>query len=343
MDQSVVIIRPIQNDHSQEWHQARFIEFAQGKAEIGEPVPHMRVVDWLTKDQPFEEQAWLAGAYLAAYSVLTGEAISHYWPHSRVMAEGTAALSQWVHAAWAGFHTRVPRRCVRTPENFARCLVGFFLWQGTELPRLREKTWDDPHVEYDEWWKSVNRISFFGRYISIRLLELMRRRGVMKAHLYDIRAIGAHSPIRCLMLLQPDRVAELATGSPKIVNQIAEEVKKRLQDATGIEMSYFLFATLLCEYRACYESQDDYVGNQHDEELEYSLSKYAAYWRENGLQSRLYEARAAIDPHECLGEVQGWKKRRLDVAGWMRGRGIVWSDVKYDYAKSIAADKLIER
>lgn len=32
------------------------------------------------------------------------------------------------------------------------------------------------------------------------------------AHLYDIRAIGAHSPIRCLMLLHPERVDDLMTG-----------------------------------------------------------------------------------------------------------------------------------
>ncbi len=337
------VIKTISNDHPGEWHHQRFVEFAQAKAAIGEPVPHMRVADWLTSEQSFREQTWMAGAYLAAYSLITGEAVWCYWPRSRIDKEGSEAMYHWVHDNWSGFHTRVPRRCVRTPDKFCRCLAGFILWEDKELPRLMAKTWDDPRAEYDEWWESANGIPFFGRYISIRLLELMRRRGVMRAHLYDIRAIGAHSPIRCLMLLRPDRIAELATGESKVVNEIAEQVKIELQERSGIEMSYFLFATLLCEYRACYEDGHDYAGNQHDEELEYSLGKYADYWRSKGMVSRLYEARAAIDPHECLGEIQGWRKRRLDVAGWMRERGIVWSDLLYDYAKSVAADNPIER
>ncbi len=334
------LIKPIQNDHPGEWHLRMFAEFAKAKSLIGEPTPHMRVADWFTKDQPFREQTWMAGAYLAAYSLITGEAVWNYWPRSRVDAEGFAPMAQWIKENWAGFHTRKPRRCVRTPEKFARCLEGFARWQDTELPRLMRSAWDDPVAEYDDWWESANKIPFFGRYISIRLLELMRRRGVMKAHMYDVRAIGAHSPIRCLMLLRPDRVAELSTGEPAVVNEIANQVKDSLNDP---HMSHFLFATLLCEYRACYEGSGDYAGNQHDEELEYSLGKYADYWRAKGMKSRLYEARAAIDPHECLGEIQGWRKRRLDVAGWMRERSIVWSDLKYDYAKSVAADALVGR
>jgi hypothetical protein len=111
----------------------------------------------------------------------------------------------------------------------------------------------------------------------------------------------------------------------------------------GMDLSYFLYATLLCEYRSGYEGGGDYAGNQHDEELEYSRSRYADYWRSTGLQSRLYEARAAIDPHECLGEIQGWSKRRLDVARWLRTRGIVWDDTKYDYFASVEADRPVER
>jgi hypothetical protein len=144
------------------------------------------------------------------------------------------------------------------------------------------------------------------------------------------------------MLLEPDKVPGLLTGAADVVDAVAETNKARLVD-TGVDMSYFLYATLLCEYRSCYESSSDYAGNQHDEELEYSLSKYAKFWEEQGHTSRLYEARSAIDPHECLGEIQGWQKRRTDVAGWMRERGIVWSDLAYDYHKSVARDRPVER
>jgi hypothetical protein len=141
------------------------------------------------------------------------------------------------------------------------------------------------------------------------------------------------------MLLRPERVDDLMTGEAGVVNAIAQEVKAEL----GMDLSYFLFATLLCEYRSGYEGGKDYAGNQHDEELEYSHSRYADHWRSTGLQSRLYEARAAIDPHECLGEIQGWRKRRLDVAGWLRSQGVVWDDTKYDYHSSIKAGHPVNR
>jgi hypothetical protein len=334
-------IKPIENDHPGNWHAERFIEFARAKDAIGEPTPHMRVVDYLCKDLPLEEQTWRAGLYLAGYSVLTGEGIWNTWSWERYQREGKD-FKGWLQENWKGVHKRKPRRCMTTYIKFADCVESYAKWAANEFPRLRAKKWDDPQAEYNEWWESADGIYQFGRYINIRLLELNRRRGHMQAHLYDIRAVGAHSPIRCLMLLRPDRVAELGTGEQGIVNAIAQEVKFDLK-TRGIDMSYFIFATLLCEYRSGYEGGGDYAGNQHDEELEYSYSRYADYWRGTGLQSRLYEARAAIDPHECLGEIQGWKKRRLDVAGWMRSRGVVWSDLKYDYLKSVAADEPVIR
>ena len=66
-------IKPIQNDHSGEWHAEKFVEFARAKAAIGEPVPHMRVVDYLCAGCSTEESMWRAGLYLAAYSVVAGE------------------------------------------------------------------------------------------------------------------------------------------------------------------------------------------------------------------------------------------------------------------------------
>lgn len=339
----MALIKPIDNDHPGDWHHERFIEFAAAKAAINEPTPHMGVVTWMVRGQPEPEAIWRAGLYLAAYSVLTGEGIWSSWSHEQIAADPAGkAFVPWLADHWPGVHTRKPRRCVRTVRQFSQCALGFADWARDEFPRMRDARWANPEEEYDAWWKSANSIPYFGRYVSIRLLELMRRWGHMRANLYDIRAVGAHSPIRCLMLLRPDRVADLATGDARTVNAIAGEVLDELK-GMGMNMSHFTYATLLCEYRSNYEGGTDYAGNQHDEELEYSLSRYADFWRERGLKSQLYEARAAIDPHECLGEIQGWTKRRLDVAGWLRTRGIVWDDTKYDYHKSIAADAPVLR
>lgn len=333
----------IENDHSGRWHMDKFEKFHLAKIAINEPTPHMGVITWLCRSSSVNESLWLAGCYLAAYSCITGEAIWKHWTWRRMCAEPEKMLP-WLRENWAGIHTRVPRRCVRTPEKFARCLLSFARWIREDFPRLKSlgsmrMGWDNKNDQYDDWWESANNIDFFGRYVSIRLLELMRRWGHMDADLYDIRAVGAHSPIRCMMLLRPSSVDELATGDAEVVNRIAQDIKSRL----STEQSYFMFATLLCEYRACYEGSRDYAGNQHDEELEYSLSKYAAYWKSQGLRSRLYRARAAIDPHVCLGEIQGWSRRRRDVAGWMRERGVVWSDITHDYLRSIEADRPVRR
>ena len=355
-------IKPIQNDHSGEWHAEKFVEFARAKAAIGEPVPHMRVVDYLCAGCSTEESMWRAGLYLAAYSVVAGEGVWNSWSAERYWASGETEFSHWIRDNWAGMHTRKPRRMVRNWVPFSECVESFATWARLEFPKLREASSPEGkwgrmraaaagdltqlavtnELEYNEWWRSGESIRYFGRYITIRLLELCRRRGHTQADLYDIRAVGAHSPIRCLMLLRPDSVPELMTGAREPVDAIAADVKADLEQR-GVEMSHFLFATLLCEYRSCYEGGSDYAGNQHDEEREVSVSRYAKYWESTGLKSRLFEARAVTTPPECLGEIQGWEKRRLDVAGWMRSRGIVWSDMKWDYLKSVAADEPVER
>jgi hypothetical protein len=329
----------IQNDHSARWHSDRFAEFAAAKAMIGEPTPHMNLVTEMSRGLPEEERVWRAGCYLTAYSVLTGEAIWREWPWKKVRAE-PEGIEPWLRANWGGIHTRRPRRCVRTPPNFARSLLGFAEWAATQRIALQGREFATPHEQYDAWWESTNSMPFYGRYISIRLLELLRRWGHLTADLYDIRAVGAHSPIRCLMLLSPTDVGILSSGDVEVVNAVSEAIRHRL----GLEdMSFFTWATLLCEYRAGYEGGGDYAGNQHDEELEYTLSKYAKFWEARGFRSGVWDARARVDHPECLGEVQGWSKRRLDIAGWLRDRGFVWSDMTHDYLRSQEVGEPVSR
>lgn len=328
-------IPPIQNDHSRRWHQQRFAEFAEAKLAIGEPTPHMQVVAAMSEGCYELEKQWRAGCYLTAYSVLTGEGIWREWSYEDFTASTNEKFRTWLTANWAGVHTRKPRRCVRTPKQFSKSLIGYYDWITHDVPGLRAQKYSSLKEEYETWWKSAISIPYFGRYVVIRVLEYFRREGYLEAGLFDIRAIGAHSPIRCLMLLRPEEVPHLLTGNPKVVDAIAEEVKASLK----VDLSYFIYATLLCEYRSSYEDRSDYAGNQHDEELEYSLSRYAKFWEGRGFKSKLYPIRAKIDHHECLGEIQGWDKRRLDVAGWLHERGIVWSDLEFDYLASRKADK----
>jgi hypothetical protein len=328
-------IKPIENDHSADWHRVHFAQFAAAKAIIGEPTPHMRLVMEMSKDVDEQERIWRAGCYLVGYSVLTGEAIWREWSWDRY-ASAPHEFSAWLRENWPGIHTRRPRRCVRTPETFERSLRGYASWAQGTMGHL------DADAPYDQWWDSATSIPFFGRYIAIRLLELFRRYEFLGADLYDIRAVGAHSPIRCLMLLRPDAIPALSTGRAEVVDSVAREAKADLA-AVGSDMSFFTFATLLCEYRAGYEDLHDYAGLQHDEELSYTFSRYADHWRGRGFESGLFAARAAVDPHECLGEKQGWTGIRREPPGWMRERGIVWSDLRYDYATSVKVDQPVVR
>jgi hypothetical protein len=330
----VTAVKPIFNDRAGEWHRARFAEFCVEKAAVGEPTPHMTWVTWLTKDMPEAERLWFAGCYLDGYSVLTGEAIQREWSSERFRAERDEFLP-WLKENWAGIHTRTPRRCVRTPEAFYRCLSGYFDWTQKELPELRGVYSTDPKVLYNYWWDSATAIPFYGRYLAIRLLELYRRWGYVSAPLHDIRAVGAHSPVRCLMLLRPDAIEELASGETATVDRIAAEVWDGLRAAEGLaDLSAFTFATLLCEYRSAWEDRGDGAGHQTDEELEYTYSKYAQYWTDKGYTSRLFEARAATTPHEALGEIQGWVPPRKLAYSALRDHGVVWSDRHWDWFAS---------
>lgn len=322
------MIRPIFSDQPGEWHRAAFAQFAAAKAAVGEPTPHMRVLEHMCRGIPEPERIWRAGCYAAGYSLLTAEAIWREWPRERVRQQGAELLEYWLRENWAGIHTRVPRRTVRTPQKMARCLLSYDAWSRNVLPAL------DPEMPYDEWWAAVDSDAgpwSFGRYIAIRLLELYRRWGMMRAPLHDIRAVGAHSPIRCLMLLYPEEAEGLATGERGIVDAVANLALVHLRYELP-DMTPFTFAALLCEYRKAYEDRGDYAGNQTDEELAYLNGPHLRHWISRGYATGIWTARQMTTEARYLGEKQGWSGRRPEAASALREYGIVWDDRVYDYA-----------
>lgn len=319
----------VYSDHPGDWHREQFRDFDLMKRAVGEPTPHMELVRWLCQDVPDHEKLWRAGLYAAGYSVLTAEAIWTQWPLARYLAEERDFLP-WLRSVWPGIHTRTPRRVVRVPDKFAACVASYARWSmNGGMPRVG--------ASYDEWWQSASEIAFMGRYIIIRLLELYRRWGFMKAELYDIRAMDAESPIRCLALLLPERGPEILSGNRQIVDRAAEEVIA-MSDGLG----YFRFAALLCEYRKSYEKRGDYPGNQTDEELGYWTGKYGDFWRERDWHPRYLEARAALVDARALGEDNGWSGQRELAARSLRDFGVNWSDTRFDYAASLKEGRPVE-
>lgn len=321
--------RPVLSEHPGAWHMERFAEFDALKAAIGEPTPHMRIVQLMSRDVDRYEKLWRAGCYAVGYSILTAEAIWREWPLDRFLRE-RAAFPDWLAQNWPGIHTRTPRRAVRTQANFLRCLNSYRSWMFQEP--LLVSGYD---ASYDTWWKSANRIEFMGRYIVIRLLELLRRWGFMKAELPDIRAMDAESPVRCLSLLRPDAAEPLLAGDVRVADRVAHEV---LAEAST-DGSYFRFAALLCEYRKSYEDRGDYPGNQTDEELGYTHSRYADHWRTRGFDTGLFDVRAEVVPDRVRGEVHGWTGQRKLAASALRDHGVNWSDLRFDWAATEAAGR----
>ena len=316
------------------WHRDRFAEFVRLKALVGEPSPHMTIVGWMARGLPRLEIAWRGGCYLVPYSVLSAEAIWSEWNYARAI-DDPDGLTCWIKENWQGIHTRTERRCVRTPASFAKSLTGYAAWLRDVFPNMPAYAPPSsaPEAKYDYYWKNTITLPYFGRYITIRLLEYLKRYTGLQAELYDIRSIGGWSPIKALMLLRPDEIPALETGQRKEVDRVAFQVLAEYSNA-DLVMSTYVFAALLCEYRVAWKNRAQYPGWTVDQELEYQDGKHAQYWRERGLETQLWEARTALFPEYALGEYSGWDKRRYDVAAVLRDYGYVWSDAIYNYSAS---------
>lgn len=323
--------QPVASDHSPDWHYEKISEFTYLKGLIGEPSPHMKIVEFLTRGLPLAERMWRGGTYLNAYSVGTAEAFWEAWPLSHAR-EHPDEMVQWIHDNWAGFHTRTERRCVRTPAKFARCQMGLLDWTTHSFRRLLSEPefYKNNRSAYDFWWGSASQIPFFGRYILIRFIEYANRILPLPLDLYDIRAIGGWSPLRALTLFYPHESDVLLGHDSRAQDLIANEVYWRLRSMPGTAtMSYYTYAAMLCEYREAYEDYHQYPGRTHDQELEYAESPKFDHWPKR--PDDLWFARQSLFPHEALGEIGGWTGIRHDLSRWLRERGENWSDTRYIY------------
>lgn len=326
-------LTPVETSHGPNWHRATMAEFQAKKAEVGEPSPHMTVVNYLSQGLPETERLWRIGCYLVPYSLVSAEAIWNAFPAPAPRAE----LEAWINQHWQGIHTRTERRAVRTPAKFTRSLASWaeYIESGEPQYLLEQQ------APYEQWWDSVNRVEFFGRYIVIRAIEAIRRDAARNGHphpemaLRDIRAMGGDSPVRALTMFYPAASADKILGSPKAADQLAQYLLEDLRDA-GSTMDHYVFAAMLCEYREAYEDGHQYPGRTIDQELEYQHGPHAAYWAKH-FTPALPGARMALFPPQALGEATGsWEGVRPDLSHLLRDHGYVWSDLVYDWEASAA-------
>ena len=243
--------KAVATDQPPDWHQAKFKEFVELKQQVGEPSPHMALAGFLTQQDnaQWNEVVWRAGVYGAPYSVLTSEAIWREWPWERMRHANRSEFRAWVERNWGGFHIRTERRMVRTPEKMTTNLLSYADWLRSGQPHgiLQSQHLYSPRENYDRWYVAVEQnVMFFGRYITIRVVEFLRRFAGADAELYDIRSIGGESPVRCLSLLYPDHsVALLEHKSRQIADSLAERLLHTVQQTQPHVNHYVLAAMLL--------------------------------------------------------------------------------------------------
>jgi hypothetical protein len=153
--------------------------------------------------------------------------------------------------------------------------------------------------DYDEVWvDSTQSVKYFGRYVAIKYLELLRRMVRPELELQDVRiASGAWSVREGLSLIYPQTLPWMAdrTDNANSTIRAAETWATTLQ-----------IQVLLCEFKQ-WTNGTFYPGVSHDEELEFARRVETQF-----AIPEFWEARKALFPESVLGEVGGWDGRRKD-------------------------------
>ncbi len=323
------------DEHTPAWHLEKFIEFTKYKQMVNEPSPHLRIVGYMTKDYAIQDKLWMLGCYAATYCLPSGQVIFEHWSHEDIISKPKLLL-KWLEKNWKGIITRTERRCVRSPKNMAECLISCANWIEHDFQKLHFLPADNPREYYDKTYESVTGIRFFGRYISIRFIEGLKRFCDVPAALYDVRSVGGWSPKRCMMYLHPEHIEMLrldnAEGN-RLMDSLTEELLVTVQKELPTVDSYVL-AAMLCEYKGMFENRHQYVGWTIDQEP-LLFDKTIAYWGGDMNKNLLWEAREALFPWQVLGEYKNrWNGTRWDITNVLRDYGYIWNDLDMIYTKT---------
>ena len=212
-------------------------------------------------------------------------------------------VADWLDEHWQELSVRPEMRSHRMLQKRVQCLHDFARY-AVETQLM--------YKDYDTIWQdSQQKVKYYGRYMAIKYLELLHRMTNKRSFAsYDIRAKHAWSPRKTLGILFPENMHILANrydnsdSAVTLSEAVATIAKNRLRDE-GVEVSYFQLQVMLCEFKEFLEG-GYYPGASHDEEMDY-MAKSSSFD-----MTPIWEARAALFPHEYLGEFGGWSGIRKD-------------------------------
>lgn len=300
-------------------HWPLFRKFIRAEKAVGGPdcqftlmFSHVERIHGTLDDE--RDMMWLIGCYGAHHCAMPAYEVWYNFDWRRALAE-PKKLRAWLKEHWHALPVRREMRSHRMLDKRWKCLMDFAEFtRAKRFLRKHNPTFDDM------WTDSQKCIKFYGRYMSIKVLELMHRSIRPDMPSYDIRAAHAWSPRAAMGLLYPKQAYWLADRKRNDVDTVmhVEEYGSRIYDDLhdhGIAVSPFELQGLLCNYKEMLYGRF-YPGAGHDEDMEY-MRVYAQDFD----SKPWWTTRKRIFNHKYLGEIAGWDGLRKDEgARWMQMR-----------------------
>lgn len=212
-------------------------------------------------------------------------------------------------------------------DKFAACHVSWRRWAKDVWPGLFMTG-----ATYDQYWDSIDsEVQYFGRYASMKVLEVMYRAGLTgNAYQPDTRPRGGKFQRRTLAKLFPDHASWLKlhekSDRPDVLRDISflcDEVMRVMREYLP-NITWFDVETFLCTLRQAIGS-GKYPGRTHDSELAFWFGAGARHGFNNlnqelpffDLRKELFEHRFLAELHKpswSMEERENEWKARMDRA-----------------------------
>lgn len=320
-------------------HWYGFSEFVRYETAVGGPDPQLLMVKEFTKDLDLDDKLWAVGTYCALHNFGGGALLFNEFPLNEALTPN-GDMETWLTKHWKSIPFRYERRAVRSPQKLARYLTDY-VEQSIHWPDADWWEVGTPEA-FNAAWDDVQKVYSVGRYIAVKMLELLMMCCGAETHSIDIRAKGGWSPVKALSEIWVEHKDRLLTDKSDAGIDFAEKIATltifELEDVYGLKISPFQLQVLLCEYREAYWGQWQYPGESIDAELKH-LQHVEAYWgADHPAVKAGYRVREALFDESNLGEKQGWPGGRRKGPGLMLAQhGQVWRDSEFDYNATLVA------